>query len=79
MDCGDNTQWLRWFIRYLQEKRLGWSYWPLNGTQSSGEGRKYHAVETYGLLSPDYQQIAAPKIVDLLRSVGASARESKSR
>jgi endoglucanase len=79
LDCGDNSQWLRWFIRYLQEKDLGWSYWPLNGTQSSGEGRKYDAVETYGLLTPDYQHIAAPKIVDLLRRAGASAHESKTR
>lgn len=76
LDCGDDGQWLRWFIRYLKEKGLSWSYWPLNGTQSSGEGRKYDAVETYGLLTPDYQNIAAPKIVNLLRSVGASERKS---
>ena len=65
----------RWFVRYLEEKDLGWSYWPLNGTQSSGESRKYDALETYGLLTTDYQHIAAPKIVELLRSVGASERK----
>ena len=74
LDCGEGSQWLRWFVRYLEEKNLGWSYWPLNGTQSSGEGRKYDALETYGLLTTDYQHIAAPKIVELLRSVGASTR-----
>jgi len=79
LDCGDNSQWLRWFIRYLQEKDLGWSYWPLNGTQSSGESRKYDARETYGLLATDYQHIAAPKIVELLRSVGASAPKAAGR
>jgi hypothetical protein len=26
-------------------------------------------VETYGLLSPDYQHIGAPKLVDLLRTI----------
>ncbi len=26
-------------------------------------------VEDYGLLSPDYQHIAAPKLVELLRAV----------
>jgi endoglucanase len=69
LDCGDNSQWFRWFVQYLQEKNLSWSYWPLNGTQSSGISRKDGDVETYGLLSPDYQHIAAPRIVDLLRTI----------
>jgi len=79
LDCGDNSQWLRWFVRYLEEKNLGWSYWPLNGTQSSGQSRKYDTVETYGLLTTDYQHIAAPKIIELLRTVGASARKTAVR
>jgi endoglucanase len=69
LDCGDNSQWFRWFVQYLDEKNLSWSYWPLNGTQSSGISRKYGDIETYGLLSRDYQQIAAPKLVDLLRTI----------
>jgi endoglucanase len=69
LDCGENSQWFRWFVQYLQEKSLSWSYWPLNGTQSTGISRKYGEVETYGLLSPDYRRIAAPKIVDLLRTI----------
>ncbi len=70
MECEGNGRWFRWCVQYLRENELGWSYWPLNGTQSSGEGRKYDGVETYGLLSPDYRQIAAPKIVELLRTIG---------
>jgi endoglucanase len=73
LDCGAGSAWFTLFIRYLKENDLSWSYWPLNGAQSSGEGRKYDAVETYGLLAPDYRQIAAPKIVELLRTVEASA------
>jgi endoglucanase len=69
LDCGDNSQWFRWFVQYLREKNLSWSYWPLNGTQSSGISRKYGEVETYGLLSPDYEHIGAPKIVELLRTI----------
>ena len=74
LDCGDNGQWFRWFVQYVQEDDLSWSYWPLNGAQSSGEGRKYDGVETYGLLSPDYRHIAAPKIVELLRTIGAAPK-----
>jgi endoglucanase len=70
LDCGANSDWLKLFIRLLKENpSISWSYWPLNGTQSSGVGRKYGAVEDYGLLSTDYHQIAAPKIVELLRGV----------
>src|SRR5579863_1524682 len=68
LDCGANSEWLRLFIRLLQENpMISWSYWPLNGTQSSGASRKYDAVESYGLLSTDYRHISAPKVVDLLR------------
>jgi endoglucanase len=70
LNCGKNSDWFRLFIRLLQENQLlSWSYWPLNGTQSSGRTRKYDAVETFGLLSPDYGHIAAPKIVELLQTV----------
>ncbi len=74
LDCDGNSEWFRLFVQYLGENNLSWSYWPLNGTQSSGIGRKYDAVETYGLLSPDYQHIAAPKIVELLRTIGATTK-----
>lgn len=69
LDCGANSDWFRLFVRYLKENDLAWSYWALNGTQSSGEGRKYDTVEAFGLLSPDYRQVGAPKIVDLLRTI----------
>src|SRR5271163_5369036 len=69
LDCGADSDWFVMYIRYIKENNLAWSYWPLNGTQSSGEGRKFDTVETYGLLSTDYQHIAAPKIVELLRTV----------
>ena len=72
LDCGQNSQWFRWFMQYLKEKDLSWCYWPLNGTQSSGESRKYDTVETYGLLTPDYQHVGAPNIVELLRTVEAT-------
>ena len=69
LDCGSNADWFPLIIRYLKENNLSWSYWPLNGTQSSGVSRTYDTVEDYGLLTPDYQHIAAPKIVDLLRTI----------
>ncbi len=69
LDCEANSQWFIWFVQYLKENNLSWGYWPLNGTQSSGYSRTYDGLETYGLLSTDYQHIAAPKILELFRSI----------
>lgn len=69
LDCGANSQWFIWFVQYLKENNLSWGYWPLNGTQSSGYSRTYDSLETYGLLTQDYQGVAAPKLVNLLRSI----------
>ena len=71
--CGSdpNGTWIRGFVRYVKEHpEVGWSYWPLNGMQSSGYSRKYDAPETFGLLTTDYQNIAAPRLLDLFRSIG---------
>ncbi len=70
LDCGANSEWFRLFVRLLKDTpQISWSYWALNGTQSTGVGRKYDSVESYGLLTTNYQGIAAPKIVALLQSV----------
>jgi len=69
LNCGANSDWFVMYIRYIEENDLAWSYWAVNGTQSSGATRKYDAPETYGLLSTDYRHVAAPRIVELLRSV----------
>jgi len=58
---------------------LSWSYWPLNGTQSSGVGRKYDTMEIYGLLTHDYRHIAAPKIVELLRRIETPEQRDQKR
>jgi endoglucanase len=73
LDCGAESQWFLWFIQYLKENDLSWGYWPLNGTQSSGYSRTYDALETFGLLAPDYQHIASPKMVELLRTIESPA------
>jgi endoglucanase len=69
LDCGYQSDWMRWFLQYVKENDLNWSYWSLNGTQSSGTGRKYDTLEHFGLLSVDYQSIAAPKIVEIMHTI----------
>jgi endoglucanase len=69
LPSGPASDWFTLFVRFLKDNNLSWSYWPLNGTQSSGARRKYNATEDYGLLTPDYQHVAATKIVDLLHTI----------
>ncbi|MDR3724803.1 MAG: cellulase family glycosylhydrolase [Terracidiphilus sp.] len=68
--CQKYGNWFPYFIRYLKETGVSWGYWPLNGTQSSGGGRHYDAVENYGLLGPDYRSIAAPDVLKQLADIG---------
>lgn len=75
LHCGSNSDWFRMFVELLQKSpQLSWSYWAVNGTQSSGVTRKYDTVEDYGLLTPDYAHIAAPELVGLLRTVEAQPK-----
>jgi endoglucanase len=70
LKCGATSDWFRLYIRYLKaHPEIGWSLWPLNGSQSTGRTRKYGTPETWGLLSPDYKAIAAPEMVELLKTV----------
>ena len=70
-DSDPKGTWIRGFVRYVKEHpELSWSYWALNGTQSSGYSRKYDEPETFGLLTTDYQHIAAPRLLELFRSIG---------
>lgn len=52
LDCGTNSDWFRLFVRYLKQNDLTWSYWPLNGTQSSGEGRKCDTIKIFACYRP---------------------------
>lgn len=76
LDCGRNSDWFTLFEQVLRDNSdLSWDYWPLNGTQSSGRSRKYDVPETYGLLTPDYKGLGAPKVIDFLKTVGAVHRQ----
>jgi aryl-phospho-beta-D-glucosidase BglC (GH1 family) len=51
---GSQGQWFASLVQYLSERHLGWAYWSVNGTQSSGTSRSYGQAEGYGLLSADW-------------------------
>lgn len=76
-DCREFGQWFDFLVQYLSETGVGWSYWALNGTQSSGAGRLYGNTESYGLLTVDYRAVAAPDVLQRLQKAGL-APEAKS-
>jgi endoglucanase len=62
----------RWFLsvtRYLAEADIDWSYWALNGTQSSGEGRSLGAAETFGLLDTSWTAASHADLLSALRAL----------
>jgi endoglucanase len=72
LDSSDPKQegfWFGNFIRFLRETDLDWCYWPLNGTQLSGHGRKFGDPEDYGVLNRAYDGPASREMLHLLQSV----------
>jgi len=72
LDSSDPKQegfWFRNFIRFLRETDLDWCYWPLNGTQLSGHGRKFGDLEDYGVLNRAHDAPASEQLLRLLESV----------
>jgi len=44
-NSGDNGYWFGFLTTYMQQYGVDWSYWAINGTQSTGSGRTYGAAE----------------------------------
>lgn len=53
---GSQGQWFSSLEQYLAQHNLGWTYWALNGTQSTAGVRVYGALDWYGLFSRDWSQ-----------------------
>jgi endoglucanase len=76
-EFGTNTTepaqpWLDQILTTLERTGIGWSWWPLNGTQSSGRTRTAGARETFGLLDADWSQPVNPELSARLRALARS-------
>ena len=69
----DGGYWFNLFTTYAQEYGINWSYWAINGTQSTGATRTYGAAETYGVLNPSWNGIALPSLTSRLTSMMTAA------
>jgi hypothetical protein len=50
----NNGYWYQYLTEWLQNYSLDWTYWAINGTESTGSGRTYGAQETYGVLNTSW-------------------------
>jgi endoglucanase len=76
-EFGTNTTepaapWLDALLATLDRTKVGWSWWPLNGTQSSGSTRTAGARETFGLLDAEWRAPANPELSARLRALARS-------
>jgi endoglucanase len=47
---GSQGEWFSSLVQYIAEKHLGWGYWAVNGTESTGGPRVYGTLDWYGFL-----------------------------
>jgi len=57
-DAGSLNYWWKCLLRYMKENDLYFAYWPIDGTQSRGDGREFGAEEGYGILNTTWNGVA---------------------
>jgi endoglucanase len=70
-NTADQGFWFQALKQYLHEADIDWAYWPLNGTEATGNTRTFGATETYGLLKPDWATPSNGLLLDTLQSIQA--------
>jgi endoglucanase len=61
--------WFGLVTSYIQTHNLDWSYWAINGTESTGTGRTYGATETYGVLNAAWSGTSLPALTTALQGI----------
>ena len=72
-NSGDNGYWFGFLTTYMQQYGVDWSYWAINGTQSTGSGRTYGAAEGYGILDSSWSGSALPALSSQLGAMIAAS------
>ena len=67
--AGANGYWFGFLTTYIQTYSLDWSYWSINGTESTGTGRTYGAQETYGVLNSSWNGSALSALTTKLQEL----------
>jgi endoglucanase len=73
---GDGGYWFNILTAYIQQNSVDWTYWAVNGTESTGSGRTYGAAETYGVLNAAWNSTANSEQTARLQSIMVNAPAS---
>lgn len=60
VSSGSGGLWFASIRQYLSDKDIDWSWWAINGTETTGSGRTFGSEETYGILNPYWNEPAIP-------------------
>ena len=58
--AGSSGLWFQSIRQYLSANDISWSWWAVNGTETTGSGRTFGSEETFGLLNPYWNAPALP-------------------
>lgn len=61
--------WFTYLTDYIRQHDLNWCYWAINGTRSLSPGRNPNQIEGFGVLAPDWQDIASQPLYSKLQSI----------
>lgn len=65
----DNGYWFGLITGYLRAHNVDWSYWAINGTESTGSGRTWGAAESYGVLNTSWNGSALTSLTSALQTL----------
>jgi endoglucanase len=65
---GSQGEWFSSLVQYIGERHLGWGYWAVNGTESTGGSRVYGTLDWYGFLDHTWT-VPYPWLEEGLRSI----------
>ncbi len=68
----NNGYWYGFATEWFQQYGVDWSYWAINGTESTGSTRTYGAAETYGILNTSWDGSALTALTSSLQSLQTS-------
>ena len=60
--------WFHTLMGYMRRNDVDWCYWALNGTQTTGTGRHFGAVENYGILTRAWSGTQLPGMMTALHA-----------
>jgi endoglucanase len=68
-DSSDNGYWFGFLTEWLGDNDVDWTYWAINGTESTGSGRTYDAQETYGVLNTSWNGSDSSALTSALKAI----------